>query len=173
MLLTYGQRSPCGRPTSSRPEYKTPVAAGALAAIYRFAAPTPLRYVYSRRFPCALYTSLLFLADYARHQAARFLHPQSLTYHLMAIFLPRVHVSFSSCSSAFPLVRIYFILQSFIFHYLRLASLIVLHSLVAVRYRIWWLIPTACLAGGGEIVGWAGRLWSSENVTAHTPFTMQ
>lgn len=48
-----------------------------------------------------------------------------------------------------------------------------LHFLVAVRYRLWWLIPTACLAGGGEVVGWAGRLWSSENVTAHTPFTMQ
>lgn len=52
-------------------------------------------------------------------------------------------------------------------------SFIVLHFLVAVRYRIWWLVPTACLAGGGEVVGWAGRLWSSENVTAHTPFTMQ
>lgn len=48
-----------------------------------------------------------------------------------------------------------------------------LHFIAAVRYRLWWLIPTACLMGAGEVIGWVGRLWSSRNVMAHTPFTMQ
>lgn len=48
-----------------------------------------------------------------------------------------------------------------------------LHLGQSVRYKAWWLIPTACLAGTGEIIGWAARLWSSKNVTALTPFLMQ
>ncbi|KIP03970.1 hypothetical protein PHLGIDRAFT_129829 [Phlebiopsis gigantea 11061_1 CR5-6] len=48
-----------------------------------------------------------------------------------------------------------------------------LHFLTTIRYRLWWLIPTACLAGGGELVGWAGRLWSSINIANTTPFKLQ
>ncbi|EKM61073.1 uncharacterized protein PHACADRAFT_247431 [Phanerochaete carnosa HHB-10118-sp] len=48
-----------------------------------------------------------------------------------------------------------------------------LHFLAAFKFRLWWLIPTACLMGTGEVIGWVGRLWSSMNVVAHTPFTMQ
>ncbi|KAH9923180.1 RTA1-domain-containing protein [Epithele typhae] len=36
-----------------------------------------------------------------------------------------------------------------------------LHLGQAIKYRAWWLLPTAVLAGFGESVGWAGRLWSS------------
>ncbi|GJE86149.1 RTA1 domain-containing protein [Phanerochaete sordida] len=48
-----------------------------------------------------------------------------------------------------------------------------LHLVTAIRFRLWWLVPTACLMGAGEVIGWVGRLWSSMNVMEHTPFTMQ
>ncbi|THG98758.1 hypothetical protein EW026_g3490 [Hermanssonia centrifuga] len=49
----------------------------------------------------------------------------------------------------------------------------IFHIFAALRYRLWWLIPTACLAATGEVIGWAGRLWSSQNVLANDPFMMQ
>ncbi|KAI0094862.1 RTA-like protein [Irpex rosettiformis] len=48
-----------------------------------------------------------------------------------------------------------------------------IHTIEALRYRIWWLIPTVLLAGAGEIIGWAGRLWSTYNLPDQTPFMMQ
>ena len=44
---------------------------------------------------------------------------------------------------------------------------------LAVWYRMWWLIPTAVLAGMGEVIGWSGRLWSSLNLPLNTPFLIQ
>ncbi|KAJ7122212.1 RTA1 like protein-domain-containing protein [Mycena epipterygia] len=42
----------------------------------------------------------------------------------------------------------------------------ILHAGQATYYRLWWLFPTACLAGVLEIAGWsAGRLWSA--ITPH------
>jgi hypothetical protein len=38
---------------------------------------------------------------------------------------------------------------------------------------MWWLFPTACLCGVGELIGWSGRLWSAYNVDASDPFMMQ
>ncbi|KAJ7247401.1 RTA1 like protein-domain-containing protein [Mycena haematopus] len=49
----------------------------------------------------------------------------------------------------------------------------ILHFGQAVHYRMWWLLPTACLCGIGEIIGWAGRLWLFFSPTLHTPFMMQ
>ncbi|KAF7342589.1 RTA1-domain-containing protein [Mycena sanguinolenta] len=49
----------------------------------------------------------------------------------------------------------------------------VLHIGQATRYRMWWLFPTACLCGIGEVIGWAGRLWSSFSPTLHKPFMIQ
>lgn len=43
----------------------------------------------------------------------------------------------------------------------------------AIYFKMWWLLPTATLAAIGEVVGWSGRLWSSINVLADTPFLMQ
>ena len=43
----------------------------------------------------------------------------------------------------------------------------------ALRFRLWWLVPTAVLAGVGEIIGWSGRLWSSFDILTGTPFLMQ
>ncbi|KDQ58324.1 hypothetical protein JAAARDRAFT_176226 [Jaapia argillacea MUCL 33604] len=48
-----------------------------------------------------------------------------------------------------------------------------LHILQATRYRMWWLFPTAVLAGLAEVLGWSGRLWSSQNVTLLNPFLIQ
>ncbi|KIK57285.1 hypothetical protein GYMLUDRAFT_173265 [Collybiopsis luxurians FD-317 M1] len=39
--------------------------------------------------------------------------------------------------------------------------------------RQWLLLPTMVLAGAGETLGWSGRLWSSQNIFAETPFIMQ
>ncbi|KAI0692777.1 RTA1 like protein-domain-containing protein [Cytidiella melzeri] len=47
------------------------------------------------------------------------------------------------------------------------------HAIEALKYRLWWLIPTAFLSGAGEVIGWSGRLWSTYNLPAQTPFMMQ
>ncbi|KAJ6566941.1 RTA1 like protein-domain-containing protein [Mycena capillaripes] len=50
---------------------------------------------------------------------------------------------------------------------------IILHISQAIYYRMWWILPTACLCGIGELVGWSGRLWSSFSPSLKTPFLMQ
>ncbi|KAI0756944.1 RTA1-like protein [Daedaleopsis nitida] len=49
----------------------------------------------------------------------------------------------------------------------------ILHLVQAIRYRAWWLIPTAVLAAFGEVIGWSGRLWSSYDHLNNTPFLIQ
>ncbi|KAJ7493861.1 RTA1 like protein-domain-containing protein [Mycena latifolia] len=49
----------------------------------------------------------------------------------------------------------------------------ILHIGQATYYRMWWLLPTACLCGIGELVGWSGRLWSSFSPSFEDPFMMQ
>lgn len=49
----------------------------------------------------------------------------------------------------------------------------VLHLGQAAWYRTWFMIPTAGFAGILEILGWSGRLWSSQNVHLNTPFMIQ
>ncbi|KAJ7464071.1 RTA1 like protein-domain-containing protein [Mycena latifolia] len=48
-----------------------------------------------------------------------------------------------------------------------------LHLGQAAYYRLWWLIPSACLAGLLEITGWAARLWSSISPRIFKSFEMQ
>jgi len=48
-----------------------------------------------------------------------------------------------------------------------------LHIAQAVRSRLWWLFPTAVVSGVIELIGWSGRLWSSQNPLLRTPFLMQ
>ncbi|KAJ7064293.1 RTA1-domain-containing protein [Mycena amicta] len=43
----------------------------------------------------------------------------------------------------------------------------------AVWYRMWWLLPTACLCGFGELIGWSGRFWSSISPHEANPYMMQ
>jgi hypothetical protein len=49
----------------------------------------------------------------------------------------------------------------------------VAHVAQAIRFRLWWLFPTAVLCGLLEVIGWCGRLWSSKNPHLHKPFVMQ
>lgn len=49
----------------------------------------------------------------------------------------------------------------------------VIHVAESLFFRMWWLLPTAGLAAVAEVVGWVGRLWSSQNPTLLTPFLMQ
>ena len=49
----------------------------------------------------------------------------------------------------------------------------VLHLGQALRYRAWWLVFTAVLAGAGEMAGWGGRLWSTFQPLAENPYMMQ
>ncbi|KAJ6468920.1 RTA1-like protein [Mycena sanguinolenta] len=49
----------------------------------------------------------------------------------------------------------------------------IVHIAQATHYRMWWLFPTACLCGIGEVIGWTGRLWSSFSPTLHKPFMIQ
>ena len=84
-----------------------------------------------------------------------------------------LYAAYASCSLSsldFPHVRFSFCcLESD----QRLTSSLVIHTAAALKYRIWWLIPTVLLAGAGEIIGWAGRLWSTYNLPDQTPFMMQ
>ncbi|GJE86182.1 RTA1 domain-containing protein [Phanerochaete sordida] len=43
----------------------------------------------------------------------------------------------------------------------------------ALWYRLWFLLPTAFLAGAGEVLGWAGRLWSNRNINNQNAFMTQ
>ncbi|OAX38287.1 RTA1 like protein, partial [Rhizopogon vinicolor AM-OR11-026] len=49
----------------------------------------------------------------------------------------------------------------------------ILHMGQAIKYRFWWMIPTACLAGIMEIFGWSARLWSSQSPKLLNAFEMQ
>lgn len=49
----------------------------------------------------------------------------------------------------------------------------ILHLGQALKFRLWWMIPTATLAGILEVIGWSARLWSSQNPRLLTPFEMQ
>ncbi|KIJ63599.1 hypothetical protein HYDPIDRAFT_29392 [Hydnomerulius pinastri MD-312] len=49
----------------------------------------------------------------------------------------------------------------------------VAHVVQAVRFRIWWLFPTAVFCGINELVGWGARLYSSGAPRALIPFEIQ
>jgi hypothetical protein len=49
----------------------------------------------------------------------------------------------------------------------------ILHTVQALKWRIWWMIPTMAMGNLGEVIGWSGRLWSSLNPTLLDPFLMQ
>ncbi|KAF8170088.1 RTA1-like protein [Pholiota molesta] len=49
----------------------------------------------------------------------------------------------------------------------------VAHLGQATYYRMWWLLPTVCLCGLLEIIGWSARLWSSFSPSLSSPFEMQ
>ena len=50
---------------------------------------------------------------------------------------------------------------------------IVGHVSEALYFRLWWLLPTVCLAGVGEIIGWIGRLISSHSPGDLNPYLIQ
>jgi len=47
------------------------------------------------------------------------------------------------------------------------------HFVQAIYFRLWWLLPTAILAGTAEVIGWAARLWSSKNPHSLNAYLMQ
>ncbi|KAF8496744.1 RTA1-like protein [Russula emetica] len=49
----------------------------------------------------------------------------------------------------------------------------IIHTVQAIRSRLWWLFPSAVFCGLRELVGWSGRLWSSHNPFLETPFIIQ
>ncbi|KAJ3558819.1 hypothetical protein NM688_g699 [Phlebia brevispora] len=48
-----------------------------------------------------------------------------------------------------------------------------IHFYQALRYRLWFLLPTAVLANISEVIGWSARLWSSKSPYLLEPFIMQ
>lgn len=48
-----------------------------------------------------------------------------------------------------------------------------LHTGQSLYHRLWWLLPTAVLAGLLEVLGWSARLWSSINPPNSNAFEMQ
>ncbi|KAJ7823783.1 RTA1 like protein-domain-containing protein [Mycena olivaceomarginata] len=43
----------------------------------------------------------------------------------------------------------------------------------AIHHRMWWLFPSAILAGILETVGWGGRLWSATQPNVFEPYEIQ
>lgn len=48
-----------------------------------------------------------------------------------------------------------------------------IHAIQALRSRYWIIFPTLVLGALIEVLGWAGRYWSSQNEENLTPFLMQ
>lgn len=48
-----------------------------------------------------------------------------------------------------------------------------IHTGQALKYKLWWMIPTVTFAGVLEIFGWSARLWSSQSPELLRPFEMQ
>ncbi|KAG1849235.1 RTA-like protein, partial [Suillus subluteus] len=48
-----------------------------------------------------------------------------------------------------------------------------LHLGQALKYKLWWMIPTVTFAGLLEILGWSARLWSSRNPRLLMHYEMQ
>jgi hypothetical protein len=49
----------------------------------------------------------------------------------------------------------------------------VLHIGEAIKWRTWWMLPSMALGCIGEVIGWYGRFWSSNNPQLLDPFLMQ
>jgi len=49
----------------------------------------------------------------------------------------------------------------------------IIHLCQGMWFHMWWVLPTAVIAGLGEIIGWTGRLWSSQNPLRLDPFLIQ
>lgn len=47
------------------------------------------------------------------------------------------------------------------------------HVVQAIHTRLWWLFLTVVSSGVLEILGWAGRLWSSRNAYLKIPYLIQ
>ncbi|KAH9977062.1 RTA1-like protein [Lactifluus volemus] len=47
------------------------------------------------------------------------------------------------------------------------------HTIQALYFRLWWLIPSAILCGFLEVAGWSSRLWSSRHPFLFPPFIIQ
>ncbi|KIJ91270.1 hypothetical protein K443DRAFT_686178 [Laccaria amethystina LaAM-08-1] len=47
------------------------------------------------------------------------------------------------------------------------------HVFQSIRYRMKWLLFTACFCGALEVAGWSGRLWSHFSVYLDPPFQLQ
>ncbi|KAI0255352.1 RTA1-like protein [Lactifluus subvellereus] len=48
----------------------------------------------------------------------------------------------------------------------------IIHVVQAIRFRLWWLFPTAIFCGLLEVIGWSARLWSSKNPFLRKAFIM-
>jgi hypothetical protein len=48
-----------------------------------------------------------------------------------------------------------------------------LHLIETIYFRTWFTLYTLVLSGIGEVVGWAGRLWSSSDTTLKNAYLMQ
>ncbi|TXT10963.1 hypothetical protein VHUM_01714 [Vanrija humicola] len=48
-----------------------------------------------------------------------------------------------------------------------------IHLGLGIRYRYWSALGTMVAGGLLEVIGWAGRVWSSQNPTLFDPFIMQ
>ncbi|KAH9977061.1 RTA1-like protein [Lactifluus volemus] len=47
------------------------------------------------------------------------------------------------------------------------------HTIQALYFRLWWLLPSTILCGFLEVVGWSSRLWSSRHPFLFPPFIIQ
>ncbi|KAI0255338.1 RTA1-domain-containing protein [Lactifluus subvellereus] len=47
------------------------------------------------------------------------------------------------------------------------------HTVQALYFRLWWLIPSAIFCGFLELAGWSSRLWSSQNPFLRNPVIIQ
>jgi hypothetical protein len=76
----------------------------------------------------------------------------------------------SWCCTVFQLVRASLLNDAQSYHSLTPSAI---HMGQALKYKLWWMIPTATFAGFMEVFGWSARLWSSQSPELLIPYEMQ
>lgn len=114
--------------------------------------------------------SLIYINRTENSMSFYYLNPPSHHYQLGMSTNSTSHHHHHSDNSGYGYTPTFWICVLFVVLY---SLSCIAHTLQGLVYRKWWMLPTMSLGCIGEIIGWSGRLWSSQNVKLLNPFLIQ